>query len=151
MRLDPRFHRRLPVAAGLVLVLVALGAAFGYGRAATAPLWSEQPAAAALNLVENAVKYTPRGGTVEISVVRDGAAVLFVVEDTGPGVPLQDADRVFEPFVRLDTARAGDVGGIGLGLAIARSIAIAHGGTLTVERRAGGGARFVIRLPAVAE
>jgi len=103
---------------------------------------------AALNLVENAVKYTPRGGTVEISVVREGEAVLLVVEDTGPGVPAQDAERIFEPFARLDAARGGDVGGVGLGLAIARSIVIAHGGTITVERGAGGGARFVIRLPA---
>ena len=106
---------------------------------------------AALNLVENAIKYTPRGGTVEISVVRDGDSVHFVVEDTGPGVPAGDTERIFEPFVRLDPARAGDVGGAGLGLAIARSIVAAHGGTLTVERRVGGGARFVIRLPRVAE
>jgi signal transduction histidine kinase len=56
-------------------------------------------------------------------------------------------DRIFEPFVRLDAARARDTGGAGLGLAIARSIAVAHGGTLTVESRPGAGSRFVLRLP----
>jgi heavy metal sensor kinase len=106
---------------------------------------------AALNLVENAIKYTPRGGTVEISVVREDDGVRFVVEDTGPGIPAGDTERIFEPFVRLDPARAGDVGGAGLGLPIARSIVVAHGGTLTAEPRTGGGARFVIRLPRMAE
>src|SRR2546425_262186 len=89
---------------------------------------------AALNLVENAVKYTPRGGTVEISVVREGEAVLLVVEDTGPGVPAQDAGRILEPLARLHAARGGDVGGVRLGLAIARSIVIAQGGARAGER-----------------
>jgi heavy metal sensor kinase len=102
---------------------------------------------ALLNLVENGVKYTPAGGRVELSVTAgDGGAVL-AVEDTGPGIDPADVARIFEPFVRLDTARSRESGGSGLGLAIARSIVIAHRGTLDVERPAAGGSRFTIRLP----
>ena len=102
---------------------------------------------AMLNLLENGIKYTPAGGRVEISLAADGATALIAVEDTGPGIDAADAERIFEPFVRLDAARARETGGSGLGLAIARSIVIAHRGTLAVERAATGGARFTIRLP----
>jgi heavy metal sensor kinase len=102
---------------------------------------------AVLNLVENGVKYTPAGGRVELSVTAaDGEAVL-AVEDTGPGIDAGDVIRIFEPFVRLDSARSRESGGSGLGLAIARSIVVAHRGTLGVERPAAGGSRFTIRLP----
>ena len=102
---------------------------------------------AVLNLVENGVKYTPVGGCVELSVTAaDGEAVL-AVEDTGPGIDAADVTRIFEPFVRLDAARSRESGGSGLGLAIARSIVVAHRGTLGVERPAAGGSRFTIRLP----
>ena len=73
--------------------------------------------------------------------------VLIAVEDTGPGIDPADAARIFEPFVRLDAARARETGGAGLGLAIARSIVVAHRGTLAVGAGATGGARFTIRLP----
>ena len=69
----------------------------------------------------------------------DGQAV-FAVQDTGIGIAPADAERIFEPFVRLDAARARETGGTGLGLAIARSIVLAHGGTLTLERGPGRGA-----------
>src|SRR5207247_3721266 len=131
----------------LALDLLDVGARLSAGTGVAVRLKEATPAGvrgdadalrrAALKLVENAVKYTPPGGTVATSVTRDGEAALFVVEDTGPGVPAADAERIFEPFVRLDDARARDIGGIGLGLAIARSIVAAHGGTLTVERGAG--------------
>jgi len=86
-----------------------------------------------VNLVENAVKYTPRGGKVELSLTATGGSAEVAVADTGIGVEPADAERIFEPFVRLDAARSRDTGGAGLGLAIARSIVVAHGGTLSVE------------------
>ena len=103
---------------------------------------------ALLNLVDNAVKYTPAGGSVVISLERSPEGATLVVEDSGIGIDAADAQRVFEPFVRLDAARRRDTGGTGLGLAIARSIVLAHGGTLDVESRPGAGSRFTIRLPA---
>jgi signal transduction histidine kinase len=102
---------------------------------------------ALLNLVENGVKYTPAGGRVDLSAATVDGDVVLAVEDTGPGVDEADAERIFEPFVRLDAARARETGGSGLGLAIARSIVIAHRGTLIAGRAAGGGARFTLRLP----
>jgi two-component system OmpR family sensor kinase len=102
---------------------------------------------ALLNLVENGVKYTPAGGRVELAVGDADGDVVIAVEDTGPGVDPADAGRIFEPFVRLDAARARETGGAGLGLTIARSIVVAHRGTLAVDRGAGGGARFTVRLP----
>jgi heavy metal sensor kinase len=99
------------------------------------------------NLVENAVKYTPGGGAVELSLLAGDHEAALVVQDTGVGIDPADAARVFEPFVRLDAARSRDTGGTGLGLAIARSIVTAHGGTLTLESTPGAGSRFTIRLP----
>lgn len=101
------------------------------------------------NLAENAIKYTPEGGRVRVEVGRDKDAGLVVVEDTGPGIPDDELDRVFERFHRIGDSRTPerDGGGAGLGLAIARSIAEVHDGTLSVESRPGDGARFVARLP----
>jgi len=127
----------------------AAGVSVRIDTAAAAPVRGDAAALrrALLNLVENAAKYTPPGGKVELGLVTgDGTAVL-TVSDTGIGIEPADAERIFEPFVRLDAARARDTGGAGLGLAIARSIVIAHGGTLTVESRPGSGSRFTIRLP----
>lgn len=100
-----------------------------------------------LNLVENAVKYTPAGGKVELALTCVDGDAHLVVQDTGPGIEPADAERIFEPFVRLDAARARETGGVGLGLAIARSIIQAHGGTLTLQSAPGAGTRFTIRLP----
>jgi heavy metal sensor kinase len=102
---------------------------------------------AVTNLVENAVKYTPRGGAVELALTRAADRAVISVTDTGVGIPAGDLERIFEPFVRLDAARARDTGGSGLGLAIARSIVAAHEGTLSAESAPGSGARFTIRLP----
>ena len=101
-----------------------------------------------LNLVENAVKYTPEGGVVELSLVRVGREVQVGVRDTGIGIDPVDAGRIFEPFVRLDDARSRETGGAGLGLAIARSIALAHGGTITLESAPKAGSLFTAHLPA---
>jgi heavy metal sensor kinase len=102
---------------------------------------------AALNLVENAVKYTAPGGKVELSLTTDDGHAILAVQDTGIGVAPADRERIFEPFVRLDAARARETGGTGLGLAITRAIVVAHGGTLALDSRPGAGSRFTLRLP----
>ncbi len=101
---------------------------------------------ALLNLVENAVRYSDRGGAVTLTLVRAGGSAAVTVADSGPGIAPADVERIFEPFVRLDAGRARYAGGTGLGLAIARSIVAAHGGTLTVDSTPGAGARFTMRL-----
>jgi len=100
------------------------------------------------NLLDNAVRHAAGRVTVELSEA-DGTAVL-VVQDDGAGVPEADRERVFERFVRLDTARSHDVGGTGLGLAIVRAVAQRHHGTVLVEPSPQG-ARFVVRLPSEAQ
>ncbi len=102
------------------------------------------------NLVSNAVKYTPRGGTVEIGVAREGSAGGFsiTVEDSGPGIPEAERERIFERFYRLDRSRSRETGGRGLGLAIALEIAKAHGGDIAVGSSQLGGSAFTVRIPA---
>jgi signal transduction histidine kinase len=96
-------------------------------------------------LVDNAIRHSPRDGVVRVVVRPDGAAASVAVEDQGPGVPPPDRERVFDRFWRGPGAPAG---GTGLGLAIARWIAEHHQGSIAVEDAAGGGARFLVRLPA---
>jgi heavy metal sensor kinase len=141
----------------LVLEALEMGTRLAQGTGAHVKLGPVAPAAvrgdsgalgrAMRNLVENAVKYTPAGGTVELTLRPAGGQAVFAVQDTGIGISPADAERIFEPFVRLDAARARETGGTGLGLAIARSIVLAHGGTLALEREPGPGSCFVISLP----
>jgi len=102
---------------------------------------------ALLNLIDNAVKYTPAGGKVEVSLGREAGRAVIAVRDSGIGIAPADAERIFQPFVRLDAAREGTESGAGLGLSIARSIVLAHGGDLTVESTPGTGSTFTIYLP----
>ncbi|MGW5501230.1 sensor histidine kinase [Streptomyces rochei] len=99
------------------------------------------------NLLDNAQRHAR--SAVEVAVRRDGGAVVVAVADDGEGVPAADRERIFERFVRLDAARSRDDGGAGLGLAIARDVAVRHGGTLTVHDALAGGALFELRLPGV--
>jgi heavy metal sensor kinase len=141
----------------LVLDVAEVGARLAKDRGVAVRVGPVEPAAvlgdagalrrALLNLVENGVKYTPAGGRVVVSVTAAAGEAVLAVEDTGPGIDPADVARIFEPFVRLDTARSRETGGSGLGLAIARSIVVAHRGTLGVERPDAGGSRFTIRLP----
>lgn len=97
------------------------------------------------NIIDNAARY----GEVGIRVVADksGHTLRIEVDDKGPGIDPEHLERVFEPFTRLDSARSADTGGLGLGLAIARSCIRAHGGDVTLHNRAEGGLRAVIELP----
>jgi two-component system sensor histidine kinase KdpD len=99
------------------------------------------------NLIENAAKYSPAHDPIMLDVVRDGGALAFSVCDRGPGIAPEERERVFVPFHRAPGA-APDVGGTGLGLAVARALAEAQGGTLTYAPREGGGSVFTLRLPA---
>ena len=96
------------------------------------------------NLVENAVRY---GGSARVGLSQDGSEIRITVEDDGPGIPEQRLEDVFEPFVRLETSRSRETGGVGLGLAIARSIVRAHGGELVLANRSAGGLTATVNLP----
>jgi len=97
-----------------------------------------------VNLLENALKYTPQGSPIEIRAGVRAGGVEMVVADRGPGIPAGEEQRVFDKFYRVSGAQGG---GVGLGLAICKGIVMAHGGQLFVSNRAGGGAEFHIYLP----
>ena len=99
------------------------------------------------NLLENAVRYSPSGESVELAARREGNMLVFSVSDRGPGVNAADVARIFEPFYRANGS-APDAGRAGLGLSIARTLAEIQGGTLDYTSRAGGGSVFSLRLPA---
>ncbi|HXA19600.1 MAG TPA: ATP-binding protein [Thermoanaerobaculia bacterium] len=100
-----------------------------------------------LNLVENAVKFTPEGGRVHVDVQIEYGACAIRVTDTGIGIPPADQEKIFERFFRGDRARPQNAGGAGLGLPIARWIAEVHGGALQLEHSDASGSVFVARLP----
>jgi two-component system sensor histidine kinase BaeS len=102
------------------------------------------------NLASNAVKYTPPGKSVSVTAGADGDWVWMRVSDTGPGIPPEEQGRVFEPFYRGDQDRRIKQG-MGLGLSIARDLALAHGGRLEVESQPGGGSRFTVWIPVKVE
>ena len=100
-----------------------------------------------LNLLSNAIRHTSADGKVSISADSRGSRVAILVEDTGPGVPEDKREEIFEPFVQLDRSLSQTREGLGLGLAISRDLARGMSGDLTAESRLGGGARFVLLLP----
>lgn len=96
------------------------------------------------NLIDNAVRY---GGGAEVSLAQEPGFGVITVADKGPGLPEDQLEAVFEPFVRLEASRNRDTGGVGLGLAIARTIIQAHGGNIKLCNRSGGGLNAIVRLP----
>jgi two-component system sensor histidine kinase ResE len=97
------------------------------------------------NLVSNAIHHMPSGGTLTLRAYREEQRVVIEVSDTGPGIPEERLEHIFERFVK-----AGDSAGTGLGLSIARDLVETHGGTLTAANRAQTGAVFTVRLPLLA-
>ncbi|MGA0805059.1 MAG: ATP-binding protein [Pseudohongiellaceae bacterium] len=102
------------------------------------------------NLIDNAIKYTPEQGRIEVRLARRGDELLLEVEDSGIGISPQYQERVFERFYRIDKARSQSLGGTGLGLSIVRNIAERHGGSVAVKSQLGRGSVFSFRMPLVA-
>ncbi|MCA1753942.1 MAG: PAS domain-containing protein [Spirochaeta sp.] len=104
---------------------------------------------ALVNLINNAVKYSPRVSEVEVTTRVSNSLLQIDVTDHGEGIPRKDIERVFERFYRVDRARSRNIGGTGLGLAIVKHIAMAHGGEVTVMSTEGQGSTFTLRIPQV--
>ncbi|GAA0535849.1 signal transduction histidine kinase [Rhizomicrobium palustre] len=123
-----------------------LGAPVAFESETQAPLFcrANEIRRAVRNLVENALAY---GKSAEISLKEGGGVYEVWVEDRGPGIAAADRQRVFEPFVRLETSRNGETGGTGLGLTLVKAIAEGHGGRVALEDRPGGGLRARLILP----
>jgi two-component system phosphate regulon sensor histidine kinase PhoR len=102
---------------------------------------------AVINLIDNAVKYSPEGKRVEISAERSGGETLIRVSDQGCGIEAPHLPRLFERFYHTDASRSRELGGTGLGLAIAKHIAMAHSGSISVKSKVGEGSTFTIHLP----
>jgi two-component system phosphate regulon sensor histidine kinase PhoR len=102
---------------------------------------------ALVNLLDNAVKYSPPGSAVSLEAERQAGGLVISVKDEGIGIPAEHLDRIFERFYRVDRSRSQASGGTGLGLAIVRHIALLHHGTVEVESRAGEGSVFRLRIP----
>jgi len=99
------------------------------------------------NLLSNAAAHTPRGGEIAVSAAAAGQEVAVSVRDTGTGIAPEHLPYVFDRFYRADKSRARQTGGAGLGLAIAKQLVVAHGGSITVESAAGQGSTFTFTLP----
>ena len=99
------------------------------------------------NLIDNAIKYTPEGGSVRVSCAMTGEGVALEVADTGIGIPRDDLPRVFERFYRVDKARSRELGGTGLGLSIVKHLVQSIGGQVSVASRVNAGSRFTVQLP----
>jgi two-component system phosphate regulon sensor histidine kinase PhoR len=138
------------------VVEAAQNAAQGKGIKLTADIESDLPSISAVRnqvkqlfavLVDNAVKYTPARGSVEVTAEREGRELRVAVKDTGIGIPPEDRDKIFGEFYRSANARSQERQGTGLGLTIAEQIAKDLGGTIEVESTVGGGSTFTVVIP----
>ena len=99
------------------------------------------------NLLANAIQYTPRGGRIDVRLVREDSSAVLTVADTGIGISPAAAERLFEEFYRAPEAKKAFTDGTGVGLSIVRRVVEIHGGEISVSAREGGGTVFRVRLP----
>jgi two-component system, OmpR family, sensor histidine kinase SenX3 len=120
-----------------------------FGRAAQYTVQGDETQLTSMftNLIDNAVKYTPPGGQVEVTGGCEASEIVIRVSDTGIGIPEGKLPRIFERFYRVDKARSKETGGTGLGLSIVKHIAENHGGRVTVRSTLGEGSTFTVYLP----
>ena len=120
-----------------------------FGKAARYSVYGDETQLTSMftNLVDNAVKYTPPGGRVEVVGGSEGSEIIISISDTGIGIPEGKIPRIFERFYRVDKARSKATGGTGLGLSIVRHVAQNHGGRVTVESIPNEGSTFTVYLP----
>ncbi len=142
------------------LVEASLGSAQAHAQSSrvslamdvTAPLWAEvdplRIGQALDNLVSNAIKYSPHGGSVTVSARAEGGRVLLRVEDSGIGMTAADAGKIFTRFFRSPAVRDGAIPGAGLGLSITKAIVEGHGGSISCSTLPGRGSTFTVELPA---
>ena len=97
------------------------------------------------NLIDNAIKFDPQGGSIRLRMCRQPDGILFTIDDNGPGIPLEEQERIFHKFYQSDNSR--EVDGNGLGLALVKQIVALSDGTIQVENLQGGGCRFTVWLP----
>jgi two-component system phosphate regulon sensor histidine kinase PhoR len=114
-----------------------------------AAAWCDREAVSQIlsNLMDNAIKYTPRGGRISVGARPAGRYVEVHVRDSGIGIPADELPRLFERFYRVDKARSRELGGTGLGLSIVKHLVAAHNGVTRVESRSGEGSTFYFTLP----
>jgi two-component system phosphate regulon sensor histidine kinase PhoR len=126
-----------------------LQAAPAEGESSAVVAWADADAIGEIldNLVDNALKYTPQGGEIQIKWWAEKEQVCLEVQDTGIGIPQRDLARIFERFYRVDKARSRELGGTGLGLSIVKHLAQAMRGSIEARSQLGKGSAFLIRLP----
>ena len=117
------------------------------GRSAVLEVDPDMITQAVINLMSNAMRYTPEGGWVVVSVAQDRRHVTISVSDTGIGIAKEDLSRIFGRFWRADASRAREAGGLGVGLAVTKQIVERHHGFISVESELGKGTNFSIHLP----
>jgi two-component system phosphate regulon sensor histidine kinase PhoR len=152
-----RFDFREPISESLrAIVAVARGKRLSVDHEIPdepAPVFGDPEAIRELadNLVGNAVKYTPAGGKVLVTVSTEGGWVILDVEDNGIGIAPNDQSRVFERFYRVDKARSRELGGTGLGLSIVKHVTLSHRGKVSLRSSLGEGSRFRVQIPLAAD
>jgi signal transduction histidine kinase len=99
-----------------------------------------------INLIDNAIKYTSEG-RISVSIKNTGSTALLRISDTGTGIPPEHINHIFDRFYRADEARRRDTGGAGIGLSIAKTIVIAHNGSISVESEPSKGSTFTVSIP----